>query len=199
MLPTATLSTPAVAPEETVTEAVSEVPPALTVGLNVTLLATAPVDRIASTVLPEPKPVPVIVIVTGVVPVDPTTIGVVGLRVTEVIVGATLDGSPCPRAFASEITAPLPVGAAGFVTVTVKDATLAVPVYDVVIDEGLTTTVFANVPAFMVALVTVAPGSKPAPEIVSDVVAVVPGTCDGLTLTMPDAVTVKTPTSDTAP
>ena len=94
VLYTSMLSVPAVAPEATVTALVSVVPAEFTVLENVTSGSTVPAAVRASTELPEPKPEPVIVRVTGVVPVEPTTIGAFGAIEVAVTIGATVEASP---------------------------------------------------------------------------------------------------------
>jgi hypothetical protein len=60
----------------------------------------------------------------------------------------------------------------------------------VVIDEGLTTVVPETVVSVHTDTVTTAPASKPAPEMVTGYVAAVAETSEGLTLVIPEAVTV---------
>jgi hypothetical protein len=91
VLKTSIVSAPAVAPVPTFTAAEIDVPAAFTVGVNVTCVSWVPAAVNASMVLPEPKPVPVMVNVTGVVPVEPTTIGALGLTDVAVTVGATVE------------------------------------------------------------------------------------------------------------
>src|SRR5277367_4788008 len=78
---TSTPSVPASAPVPTMTFAVMTVPVEFTEVVNVTPpSAVVDVPLKASTTLPEPKPEPVMVNVSGTVPEVPGTIGAFGLR-----------------------------------------------------------------------------------------------------------------------
>jgi hypothetical protein len=92
----------------------------------------------------------------------------------------------------------------GLVTVKLTRPTVLAVVTDNEIVVGLVTVAEAAVVVVPVApvvsvAVTVAPASKPCPLMTMGADVVVRGTADGLTLVIPAAVTVKSPTDVTGP
>lgn len=147
------------------------------------------------------KPVPVNVNVSGVESAVPGTTGAFGVSVDAVIVGAITDACPTPNAATLVITAPLPVGVDGLSIVNWHVPAPALVATVSVADVGLK---IVSVPKVTVAVpqapdVIVAPGSKPDPEIVIGVAAVLAGSAEGDTSVIPEAVTVNEPTEVAAP
>jgi hypothetical protein len=115
LLNTSTLSVPATAPEPTTTGQVKVVPPELTVQVPVTAASFVnDVPLKYSATLPEPKPEPVMVKVSGTVPEVPGTIGALGLSAVAVIAAPPVAATPMPSAGEAEkMAALLPFGEAG--------------------------------------------------------------------------------------